>query len=79
MDVAEHISTLLTDSFGVDPLAIGEDVALRRLRMDSLALEELRLLLEDGLDIDLDDVELTSRDTFGALVAAVRLKTAAVA
>jgi acyl carrier protein len=77
VDVTEHISTLLTDSFGVDPLAIGDDVALRRLRLDSLALEELRLLLEDGLDIDLDDVQLSSRDTFGALVSAVRGKTAA--
>jgi acyl carrier protein len=79
VDVTEHISTLLTDSFGVDPLAVRDDVPLRRLRMDSLALEELRLLLETGLDIDLDDVELTSRDTFGALVAAVRGKTAALA
>ncbi len=79
MDVTEHISTLLTDSFGVDPLAIGDDVTLRRLRMDSLALEELRLLLEDELDIDLDNVQLNSRDTFGALVAAVREQTAAVA
>lgn len=79
MDVTEHISTLLTDAFGVDPYAIGDDVPLRRLRMDSLALEELRLLLEDGLDIDLDDVQLSSRDTFGALVTAVREKTAAIA
>jgi acyl carrier protein len=79
VDVTEHISTLLTDTFGVDPFAIGDDVPLRRLRMDSLALEELRLLLEDGLDIDLDDVQLSSRDTFGALVTAVREKKAVVA
>ncbi|KPC60753.1 acyl carrier protein [Streptomyces chattanoogensis] len=56
---------------------IRHETPLRNLRMDSLALEELRVLIEDRLDIDLDEVALTSRDTVGALVAAVDGKVAA--
>ncbi|HBF81673.1 MAG TPA: acyl carrier protein, partial [Streptomyces sp.] len=50
---------------------------LRQLRLDSLALEELRLLIEDRLDVDLEDVVLSSRDTLGQLVAAVHSKAGA--
>ncbi|MCX4965627.1 acyl carrier protein [Streptomyces sp. NBC_00654] len=71
MRTSEEISALLVANFGTDPLAIRPEVPLRQLRLDSLALEELRLLIEDRLAIDLEDVALTSRDTVGRLVAAV--------
>jgi len=77
MGTAEQINTLLVANFGTDPLAIGPDVALRQLNLDSLALEELRLLIEDRLGVDLDDVQLTSRDTVAELVDAVHRKAAA--
>ncbi|WP_328718631.1 acyl carrier protein [Streptomyces sp. NBC_00247] len=71
MSTSEHITDLLVSNFGTDPESIGNDVPLRRLRLDSLALEELRLLIEDRMDVDLEDVEITSRDTVGRLVSAV--------
>ncbi|WP_328906635.1 acyl carrier protein [Streptomyces sp. NBC_00234] len=77
MSTSEEITALLVTKFGTDPLAIRPDVPLRQLRLDSLALEELRLLIEDRMDIDLEDVALTSRDTVGQLVAAVHGKAAA--
>ncbi|MEU8674582.1 acyl carrier protein [Streptomyces sp. NPDC048560] len=77
MSTSEEITTLLVTKFGTDPLAIRPDVPLRQLRLDSLALEELRLLIEDRMDIDLEDVALTSRDTVGRLVAAVHGKATA--
>ncbi|MCX2969830.1 acyl carrier protein [Streptomyces sp. TRM70308] len=77
MEIAEHVSALLTQKFGVAAAAVRPEVPLRQLRMDSLALEELRLLIEDRLRVDLEDVELTSRDTVGQLVAAVRDRVAA--
>ncbi|MEV7711292.1 acyl carrier protein [Streptomyces sp. NPDC088270] len=77
MSTAEEINTLLVANFGTDPLAIRPEVSLRHLRLDSLALEELRLLIEDRMGVDLDDVQLTSRDTVGQLVDAVRRKAAA--
>ena len=72
MSTSEEISALLVTRFGTDPEAIRPEVPLRQLRLDSLALEELRLLIEDRMDIDLEDVVLSSRDTVGHLVAAVR-------
>ncbi|ROQ70624.1 acyl carrier protein [Streptomyces sp. 840.1] len=77
MSTADEISTLLVTKFGTDPVAIRPEVSLRQLRLDSLALEELRLLIEDRMGVDLDDVQLTSRDTVGQLVDAVRAKAAA--
>ncbi|MFF3172074.1 acyl carrier protein [Streptomyces sp. NPDC057900] len=77
MSTADEISTLLVANFGTDPVAIRPEVSLRQLRLDSLALEELRLLIEDRMGIDLDDIQLTSRDTVGQLVDAVRAKAAA--
>lgn len=77
MSTSEEISHLLVTQFGTDPAAIRPEVPLRQLRLDSLALEELRLLIEDRMNIDLDDVALTSRDTVGRLVAAVQGKASA--
>lgn len=77
MSTADEISTLLVANFGTDPVTIRPEASLRQLRLDSLALEELRLLIEDRLGVDLDDVQLTSRDTVGQLVDAVRSKAAA--
>lgn len=77
MSTAEQINALLVANFGTDPLAIRPDEPLRRLSLDSLALEELRLLIEERMGVDLDDVELTSRDTVADLVAAVHRKAAA--
>ncbi|WP_447034017.1 acyl carrier protein [Streptomyces hypolithicus] len=66
----------MVQNFGVDPAAVRPEIPLYELRMDSLALEEFRILIEDQLDIDLEDASLTSRDTVGQLVALVHSKTA---
>lgn len=76
MDITEQVRSLLTTKFGVDPVSVTPEVPLRKLGVDSLALEELRLLIEDGLQVDLEDVELTPRDSFGQLLAAVRVAVA---
>ncbi|MDF6017991.1 acyl carrier protein [Streptomyces sp. JH34] len=77
MSTSEEISALLVTRFGTDPAAIRPEVPLRQLRLDSLALEELRLLIEDRMDVDLEDVVLSSRDTVAHLVAAVHSKAGA--
>ncbi|MGW3013258.1 acyl carrier protein [Streptomyces sp. NPDC001219] len=71
MNAAEVVNTLLVQRFGVSPADITDETALRSLRLDSLALEELRVLIEERLDIDLDEVALTPRNTVGQLVTAV--------
>jgi acyl carrier protein len=76
MDIAGLVESRLTSMFKLPPDAVRPDVPLRALRVDSLALEELRLVLEDDLGFDLDNVNLTSRNTVGELQAAVCAKAA---
>jgi acyl carrier protein len=77
VSATEEITIFLTRDFGVQPVDVRPDAALRELGMDSLALEELRVLLEEHLGIDLEDVQLTSRETVGQLATAVDEKLAA--
>src|SRR3978361_1713222 len=74
--VTEEIADVLTRDFGVEPADVRPEAALRELGMDSLALEELRVLLEERLSIDLEDIQLTSRETGAQLAAVVDRKTA---
>jgi acyl carrier protein len=75
--VTEEIAALLIRNFGVEPGDVRPEASLRELGMDSLALEELRVLLEERLGIDLEDVQLTSRETVDQLATVVDAKTAA--
>ncbi|KUL47650.1 acyl carrier protein [Streptomyces sp. NRRL F-4489] len=77
MNAAEVVNTLLEERFGVARAEVTAQTALRSLQLDSLALEELRVLIEERLDINLEEVSLTSRDTVGQLVAAIDGKVAA--
>ncbi|MET9515210.1 acyl carrier protein [Streptomyces sp. NPDC002994] len=71
----DAVSTLMVEKFGVDPAAVRPEIPLYELRMDSLALEEFRILIEDQLEIDLEDAALTTRNTVGELVELVRRRT----
>ncbi|GAA2086268.1 phosphopantetheine-binding protein [Streptomyces albiaxialis] len=75
MDVATHVGEVLSSNFGIDTRSVPEDTPLLQLRLDSLALEELRVLLEERYGVDLEDIELSSRNTYGQLLAAVRRRT----
>ncbi len=77
MNAAEVVNALLEERFGVARGEVNADTPLRNLRLDSLALEELRVLIEEQLNVDLEEVSLTSRDTVGQLVAAIDGKVAA--
>ncbi|WP_043268260.1 acyl carrier protein [Streptomyces sp. CT34] len=77
MNAAEVVNSLLEERFGVRRGEATDATVLRSLRLDSLALEELRVLIEERLDIDLEEVALTSRDTVGQLVAAIDGKVTA--
>ncbi|QES45682.1 acyl carrier protein [Streptomyces venezuelae] len=64
-------------NFGVRLDDVSSDVPLYQLAIDSLALEELLLLIEDECAIDLADKTLSSRDTVATLMSVVRQKAAA--
>lgn len=71
MNAAQHVYEVLRQDFGVDAEAVPVDTALQQLRMDSLALEEFRVIIEERLDIDLDEARISSRDTVAHLVHVV--------
>ncbi|WP_410631173.1 phosphopantetheine-binding protein [Amycolatopsis sp. cmx-4-83] len=77
MTATQEIAALLNLNFGVAPADIRSDAALRDLGLDSLALEELRVLLEERLRIDLEDIQLTSQETLEQLTTVVDEKLAA--
>ncbi|MFK4064456.1 phosphopantetheine-binding protein [Streptomyces sp. NPDC029674] len=74
MEVTERVTILLRQKFGVRLDAVSPDAPLYQLSIDSLALEELLLLIEDECGVDLADLTLNSRDTVGTLLSAVRQK-----
>ncbi|MGG2464422.1 acyl carrier protein [Streptomyces sp. RGM 3693] len=76
MDVTEQVSELIAKNFGASIQEVRPEVTLRKVGVDSMALEELRVLLENHLKIDLNDVELTPNHTIESLLAAVQSSVA---
>nr|WP_055566937.1 phosphopantetheine-binding protein [Streptomyces atriruber] len=77
MEATDRVTVLLKKNFGVRLDDVSPDAPLYQLSIDSLALEELLLLIEDECAIDMADMTLTSRDTVAALMSVVRQKAAA--
>jgi acyl carrier protein len=76
MSVTQQVHEVLRQSFGVDVRAVPADTVLHQLRLDSLALEEFRMIIEERLAIDLKEVEITSRHTVAYLVDVVNARAA---
>ncbi|WAL93374.1 acyl carrier protein [Streptomyces sp. Je 1-369] len=72
MEATERVTVLLQKNFGVRLDDVSSDAPLYQLSIDSLALEELLLQIEDECAIDLADKTLSSRDTVATLMAVVR-------
>lgn len=69
----DRVAAVIDDLFGVPPDALTPDLSLHDgLQLDSLSLVELRVAVEDALEVDLgragEDSDIV---TFGDLVAAV--------
>ncbi|MER6838833.1 acyl carrier protein [Streptomyces cellulosae] len=71
--VYDHLVTLLSDKFEVDPDRITPDATLDTLELDSLAVVELYVTLQEQWQIPLDDSaasgELTVADVARAATA----------
>ncbi|MEV6946752.1 phosphopantetheine-binding protein [Streptomyces sp. NPDC051172] len=69
----DHLVTLLSDKFEVDPDRIAPDATLDTLDLDSLAVVELYVTLQEQWQIPLDDSaasgELTVADVARAVTA----------
>ena len=60
----------------VDPVLLADDAPFSGLGVDSLALVEYALALEDVFDVEIPEEEVTELATVGALVDALVAKTA---
>ncbi|MEU9167150.1 phosphopantetheine-binding protein [Streptomyces sp. NPDC048420] len=75
--VATMISEILTGKFDVLPEDVTNEAVLEDLDLDSLALVELSLILEQRLGISIGDGTLNSRQTIDQAAGAVDALAAA--
>lgn len=67
-----RVRAVVREEFGVGDGALEPDVPLADLLIDSLALVELVMVLEDTFDVGIGDGDLAELRTVGDLCAAVR-------
>lgn len=58
----------------MDDLRHGVDVPLTALEFESLSRFEVIMQIEEALDIELDDDEVTAQETVGALIALIEAR-----
>lgn len=76
-DVRRLVVDKAVERLEVDPALLGDDAPFDALGVDSLALVEYALSLEDVFDVELPEEEVADLTTVGALVDAVVLKLSA--
>ncbi|KPI29308.1 acyl carrier protein familyprotein [Actinobacteria bacterium OK074] len=69
--VYEHVVTVLSDKFEVPAELINPDVTLEELELDSLAVVELYVTLQEELAVPLDDSAATGELTVGQVARSV--------
>ncbi|MEU7198113.1 acyl carrier protein [Streptomyces xinghaiensis] len=79
LTVEQQVRDLLVHEFGVDPAEVKEGASLEGLGIDSLALEELRVVAQDHFRTDLENARISKRDTVGALIRLVETTTTGMA
>ncbi|MET7567517.1 phosphopantetheine-binding protein [Streptomyces sp. NPDC005492] len=74
--VQTAVATVLTGKFEVSPDNIRPEATLESLDLDSLALAELALALQEALGVPVAEEEAAKGSTVGELVAALNAKRA---
>ncbi|MBF6048376.1 acyl carrier protein [Streptomyces sp. NRRL B-1677] len=69
--ILEHITTVLTEKFEVPADRITPRTMLKDLDLDSLALVELQVTLQEDCNIPLDESTVTPELTLGELAGVV--------
>ncbi|MYW66801.1 hypothetical protein GTY65_22425 [Streptomyces sp. SID8379] len=77
--VGSAIAAVLTEKFEVDPAAVRPDATLESLDLDSLALAELALALQEQLGVDVAESEASKQTTVAELTATLTAKHATAA
>ncbi|MFI0977421.1 acyl carrier protein [Streptomyces sp. NPDC021093] len=69
--VYDHLVTVLTDKFDVDASSIDPDSSFNALELDSLAVVELLVTLQDHWDVPLEEDTVTGDTTVRQVAEAV--------
>jgi acyl carrier protein len=69
--VYAHLVTVLADKFEADAAQIGPDVSLEALELDSLAVVELFVTLQDQWGVPLDDNDAHAHMTVRELAESI--------
>ncbi|MFJ8822965.1 phosphopantetheine-binding protein [Streptomyces sp. NPDC102467] len=77
--VESALTTVLTEKFEIDPAVVRPDATLESLDLDSLALAELALSLQERLGVKVAESEATKHTTVAGLTASLAAKYAAAA
>ncbi|MEV7728673.1 acyl carrier protein [Streptomyces sp. NPDC087917] len=72
--VQSVVTAVLTEKFEVSPEAVLPDATLESLDLDSVALAEPALALQEELGVKVEEHEAAKRTTVGELVAALNAK-----
>ncbi|MER5600691.1 phosphopantetheine-binding protein [Streptomyces sp. NPDC002265] len=74
----EIVKEMLVSKLKVDPDKVTPGATREDIDLDSLALVELSLLLEQELDVTVSDDELIATDSIGAMVELIESRRAGV-
>ncbi|QRX90016.1 acyl carrier protein [Streptomyces noursei] len=69
--VYDHLVTILTDKFEVDAKEIRPDITLAALELDSLAVVELYVTLQEHWGVPLDEDDSAAEQTLEQVAQAV--------
>ena len=75
--IEQRITDTLTNQLRVERTAIGPNVSFAALNIDSLVLVELALLLGDEFGVAIEDGELRTAMTIGAVADLIAAKSTA--
>lgn len=67
MPEEKRLRQMLAEQFGLSEAALGRDIALDSLCLDSMEMLELLTAIEDEFDIEIDDSEFVGCDTLGEM------------
>nr|WSW64746.1 phosphopantetheine-binding protein [Streptomyces sp. NBC_00995]WSW71207.1 phosphopantetheine-binding protein [Streptomyces sp. NBC_00995] len=74
----ETLKEMLVSKLKVDPARITPTATREDIELDSLALVELSMLLEQELNIHVSDDDLMATESFGAMVELIESRRAGV-
>ncbi|MFF3399027.1 acyl carrier protein [Streptomyces sp. NPDC002659] len=76
-DVYDRLIKLLAEGFGLEPAEVGPEDTLGHLELDSLALVELTVAVEEEFGVALSDDDVSQKSTLNQAAQVIEQKAGA--